>query len=67
MQTYPLESQLGPWHDFRVMHLRPHRRGKDGKAHAYCSLVEIVRAPDGPRQKTVCYLGELNSSAQSAR
>jgi len=49
------------------MHLRPHRRGKDGKAHAYCSLVEIVRAPDGPRQKTVCYLGELNSSAQSAR
>jgi hypothetical protein len=24
-----------------------------------------VRTPDGPRQKTLCYLGELNSSAQA--
>jgi len=24
-----------------------------------------VRTPDGPRQKTLCYLGELNSSAQT--
>jgi hypothetical protein len=31
----------------------------------YWSLVETVRAPDGPRQKTLCYLGELNSSAQT--
>jgi hypothetical protein len=37
------------------MFLRPHRRDKDGKD----------RTPDGPRQKTLCYLGELNSSAQS--
>jgi hypothetical protein len=29
------------------------------------SLVETVRTPDGPRQKTLCYLGELNSSAQT--
>jgi transposase len=28
-------------------------------------LVETVRTPDGPRQKTLCYLGELNSSAQA--
>jgi transposase len=27
--------------------------------------VETVRTPDGPRQKTLCYLGELNSSAQA--
>ena len=47
------------------MHLRPHRRSKDGKAHAYWSLVETVRTADGPRQKTLCYLGELNSSAQA--
>jgi transposase len=47
------------------MFLRPHSRDKDGKAHTYWSLVETVRTPDGPRQKTLCYLGELNSSAQS--
>ena len=47
------------------MFLRPHSRNKDGKAHTYWSLVETVRTPDGPRQKTLCYLGELNSSAQA--
>jgi hypothetical protein len=47
------------------MFLRPHRRDKDGKDHTYWSLVETVRTPDGPRQKTLCYLGELNSSAQT--
>src|SRR5260370_13591379 len=47
------------------MFLRPNHRGKDGKDHTYWSLVETVRAPDGPRQKTICYLGELNSSAQA--
>src|SRR5712672_2910776 len=46
------------------MFLRPHSRDKDGKAHTYWSLVETVRTPDGPRQKTLCYLGELNSSAE---
>jgi transposase len=47
------------------MFLRPNHRDKDGKAHTYWSLVETVRTPDGPRQKTLCYLGELNSSAQA--
>src|SRR4051812_12777024 len=47
------------------MFLRPNHRDKDGKDHTYWSLVETVRTPDGPRQKTVCYLGELNSSAQA--
>ena len=47
------------------MFLRPHRRTKDGKDHTYWSLVETVRTADGPRQKTLCYLGELNSSAQA--
>jgi transposase len=47
------------------MFLRPHSRNKDGKEHLYWSLVETVRTPDGPRQKTLCYLGELNSSAQA--
>lgn len=28
-------------------------------------MVETVRTPDGQRQRTVCYLGELNGSAQS--
>jgi transposase len=47
------------------MFLRPNRRSKDGKDHTYWSLVETVRTPNGPRQKTLCYLGELNSSAQA--
>ena len=47
------------------MFLRPHQRSKDGKEHNYWSLVETVRTPDGPRQRRLCYLGELNSSAQA--
>src|SRR5438093_13183219 len=47
------------------MFLRPNNRTKDGKAHAYWSLVETVRTPDGPRQRTLCYLGELNGSARA--
>src|SRR5260370_28695449 len=47
------------------MFLRPNHRDKDGKDHIYWSLVETVRTPDGPRQKTLCHLGELNSSAQA--
>jgi transposase len=47
------------------MFLRPNHRSKDDKEHTYWSLVETVRTPDGPRQKTLCYLGELNSSAQA--
>jgi transposase len=47
------------------MFLRSHQRTKDGKDHTYWSLVETVRTADGPRQKTLCYLGELNSSARA--
>src|SRR4051794_1758658 len=47
------------------MFLRAHQRTKDGKDHRYWSLVETARTPDGPRQRTLCYLGELNSSAQA--
>ena len=47
------------------MFLRAHQRKKDGKEHSYWSLVETVRTPDGPRQRTLCYLGELNSSAEA--
>lgn len=47
------------------MFLRPHQRSKDGKAHTYWSLVETVRTSSGPRQRTLCYLGELNGSAQA--
>jgi transposase len=47
------------------MFLRPNNRSKDGKAHTYWSLVETVRTPEGPRQRTLCYLGELNGSTQA--
>jgi len=47
------------------MFLRANLRHKDGKDHTYWSLVETVRTPQGPRQRTLCYLGELNGSAQT--
>ena len=47
------------------MFLRPNHRSKDGKGHTYWSLVESVRTPDGPRQRTLCHLGELNGSDQA--
>src|SRR5213594_3662232 len=47
------------------MFLRSNHRIKDGKDHTYWSLVETVRTPDGPRQRTLCYLGELNGNAQA--
>ena len=47
------------------MFLRANHREKDGKRRTYWSLVETVRTPDGPRQRTVCHLGELNDSAQT--
>lgn len=47
------------------MFLRPNHRGKDSKQHTYWSLVESVRTPDGPRQRTLCHLGELNGSDQA--
>jgi transposase len=47
------------------MFLRPNHRGKDGKDHTYWSLVETVRTANGPRQKTLCYLGELNTSTHA--
>ena len=47
------------------MFLRSHQRHKDGKQHTYWSLVETVRTADGPRQRRLCYLGELNGNAQT--
>ena len=47
------------------MFLRELRPKKDGKEHSYWSLVETGRRPEGPRQRTLCYLGELNTSAQA--
>lgn len=48
------------------MFLKAHRRRKDGKEHRYYSLVESVRTARGPQHRTVVYLGELNSSVESA-
>jgi transposase len=47
------------------MFLRANHRSKDGKEHTYWSLVESVRTPEGPRQRTLCHLGELNGSDQA--
>jgi hypothetical protein len=49
------------------VHLKIHRRKKDGKEHRYFSIVESRR---GSRAKvvhgTVLYLGEINDNQQSA-
>jgi transposase len=42
------------------MFLRSYQRQKDGKPHTYYALVESERTPQGPRQRIVAYLGELN-------
>ena len=48
------------------MFLKDHRRRKNGKEHHYYSLCETIRTEQGPRHRRVCYLGELNTNAQSS-
>ena len=49
------------------MHLKTHRRKKDGKEHRYYSIVESRRV-SGQRvvQRPVVYLGEINDGQQAA-
>jgi len=46
------------------MFLRQYTRKKAGKVHRYGALVESVRTEEGPRQRVVAHLGELNHSQQ---
>jgi transposase len=46
------------------MFIRKTYRKKDGKTHAYWSLVESYRTPRGPRQRTVAYLGEMDAKGR---
>jgi len=48
----------------RPMFLRQYTRKKAGKVHRYGALVESVRTEEGPRQRVVAHLGELNHSQQ---
>jgi len=48
------------------MFLKKHPRFKDGKDHIYYSLCETVRTERGPRQRKVCYPGELNCDGERA-
>jgi hypothetical protein len=43
-----------------AMFLRRYSRSVAGKKLTYYALVESVRSPDGPRQRVVAHLGELN-------
>ena len=49
------------------MFLRSTTRKKDGKEHRYYSVVESVRSSPGarPYQRTLLYLGEINSEQQA--
>ncbi|MHC4529735.1 MAG: IS1634 family transposase [Planctomycetota bacterium] len=42
------------------MFIRPIHVNKNGKRHAYWALVESYRTEQGPRQRTVAYLGQLD-------
>jgi len=46
------------------MFLRQYTRKKAGKVHRYWALVESLRTEEGPRQRVVAHLGELNHSQQ---
>jgi len=46
------------------MFIRPCYRQKDGKRHAYWSLVESYRSERGPRQRVVAYLGRLDAKGR---
>jgi transposase len=49
------------------VHLKVHRRKKDGKEHRYFSIVESRRVGRGRvAHRTVVYLGEINDSQQAA-
>ena len=49
------------------MHLKCHRRRKDGKEHRYWSIVESRRCSGaGIVQRHVLYLGEINDSQKEA-
>lgn len=49
------------------MHLKVHRRKKDGKEHRYFSVVESRRVGHGKvAHRTVVYLGEINDSQQAS-
>lgn len=47
------------------MFFRELRPNKDGQEHSYWSLVETLRTAEAPRQRTLCYRGEWNTSAQA--
>jgi transposase len=46
------------------MFVRPCYRRKDGKRHAYWTLVESYRTERGPRQRVVAYLGRLDEQGR---
>jgi len=46
------------------MFIRPCYRKKNGKLHAYWTLVESVRTERGPRQRVVAYLGGLDEAGR---
>jgi len=48
----------------RLMFLRQYTRRKAGKVHRYWALVQSMRTEEGPRQRVVAHLGELNDTQQ---
>jgi transposase len=47
------------------MFIRPCYRRKNGKRHAYWSLVESYRTAKGPRQRVVAYIGQIEEKKRN--
>lgn len=63
METLVIDLPSKIFHNLLAyMYLRKNNRFKDGKTHTYWSLMETIRTSEGPRQRLLCYMGELNSS-----
>jgi hypothetical protein len=63
VQTCPLPKRLNAPVNSPIMHLKCHKRFKDGKEHRYWSITEKYRGASGRFvDRHVLYLGEINDS-----
>jgi len=67
VQTYPLPKRLNAPVNSPIMHLKCHKRFKDGKEHRYWSITEKYRGASGRFvDRHVLYLGEINDSQKQS-
>jgi len=63
VKTYPLDFD----HLFLLLsdvYIRKVKINKDGKEHCYWALVESIRTANGPRQRVIAHLGEIDEAGR---